>query len=236
MGMFDSVRFEDVSMLPKPDKDFSLDLNSLDFQTKSLDNALYLYTIGKDKHLYQENGPFFEEEESEKKEKKLINFHGILNFGAYHSTDLIDYSVEYKAKFTDGVLQDIELLSYKIYHHESKKIKIEKYKEEYKKEKNKTSNKIISFLQNVLIIYPFKLLGINFVSNMRGIFRSKKLALCFYVPKFTLIALKNSFGISLDKTTTELSFNKGLISTEFCFKIFGFGFMITKFKKDLYDF
>jgi hypothetical protein len=235
MGMFDSVRFEDVSMLPKPDKDFSLDLNSLDFQTKSLDNALYLFEISKDKYLYREDGPF-REDPTEPSRKCRVDFHGILNFGAYHSTDLIDYSVEYKAKFTDGVLQDIELLSYNIYHHESKKIKIEEYKKEYKKEKNKISNKIISFLQNVLIIYPFKLLGINFVSNVRGIFRSKKLALCFYVPKFTLIALKTSFGISLDKTATELSFNKGLISTEFCFKIFGFGFMITKFKEDLYEF
>jgi len=231
MGMFDSIRFEDISMLPPPPRGFDLSLANLDLQTKSLDNCLNLYTISKEKKLYKENN--FKEYSKEDK-KELVDFHGIIKFGAYESTDLVDYSLEYEAKFTDGILQKIDLVSYRTFYHESKKEQREKYIKKYHKEKNKINKKIISFLQNVLIIYPFRLIGINFSSNMTGVFRSKNHMLCFYVPKLIFIYQKQkstgiSYGISLDKITTEFCLNKNF-SINFSFKILGFGFTITKFK------
>ena len=230
--MFDSIRFEDISILPKPEG-FDLDLSSLDFQTKSVDNALYLFTIGKDKYLYREDGPFRENTE-EPSRRYRIDFHGIIKFGAYHSTDLIDYSVEYEAKFTDGVLQDIKLLQeYKTYH-ESKKERWEKLKEINRRQNKRLFNRIIS----AVIVCVARLFGIKFESNFIGIFRSENITLCFYAPKIILgykKQIKTTYGLSISETTTEICLSKLPSMTEFSFKILGFGFVIVKSKDSLWD-
>lgn len=232
MGMFDSIRFEDITILPKPEG-YDLDLAKLDFQTKSLDNALYLFEISKDKYLYREDGPFREDPE-EPSRRCRIDFHGTIKFGAYEPSDLVDYSLEYEAKFTDGVLQDVKLLEYKTYTHESKKLQRERFKEQYLKENNKLSVKTIKFIQNILVKYPLKLFGFNFKSNTFGVFRSSDYMLCFYCPKIIFGYGKQfrgvSYGFSLDKITTEFCFSKFLASKEFSFKILGFGFSLTKFE------
>jgi len=232
MGMFDSIRFEDISMLPKPDG-FGLDMGKLDFQTKSLDNALYLYKISEDKYLYREDGPF--REDSEPKRKSRMDFHGIINFGAYEVTDLIDYSLDYEAKFTDGVLQDVKLLSYKTYDHESKKKQREEFKKEYERKNNKPSVRLIKFINSIFAI-PFSLIG--FTSNIPGVFRSKNKLLTFHFPKIILGKKKEfratSYGLSIDKTTTEIRFSKTLASKEFSLKFLGIGFEFIKFEDFLH--
>lgn len=237
MGMFDSIRFEDASMLPKPEG-FDLDMGKLDFQTKSLDNALYLYRISKDKYLYREDGPFREDPE-EPSRRCRIDFHGTIKFGAYEPSDLVDYSLEYEAKFTDGVLQDVKLLEYKTYSHESKKKQREEFAENYRRENNRLSRRIIKFIQNILIIYPLNLFGFNFQSNALGVFRSPEYMLCFCCPKLIFGYAKQfrgvSYGLSLDKITTEFLFSEYLASNEFSFKVLGFGFSLSKFKQiDVY--
>ena len=233
--MFDYIKFEDTSLLPKPEG-FDLDMEKVSFQTKSLDNCLYLFEVSKDKYLYREDGPF-REDPKEPSRKCRIDFHGVINFGAYEVTDLLDHSIEYEAKFTDGILQDIKLLSYKTYTHESKKLQREKLKEEYQKENNKITRKFINFLQKIFIIYPLRLVGFNFESNAIGVFRSQNqdYALCLYCPKIIFGYAKQlrgvSYGFSLDKITTEICLYKYLVSKEFSFKILGFGFSLSKFEE-----
>lgn len=237
MGMFDSIRFEDTTILPKPEG-FDLDLEKLDFQTKSLDNCLYLFEISKDKYLYREDGPF--REDSEKPGRRCrVDFHGIINFGAYHQTDLLDYSIGYEAKFTDGVLQDIQLIEYKVIPHESLKAKRERLMDSIKKDNNRIVNKMIKLLQNTLVIYPLRLLGFKFHSNIFGVFRSNKYMVCFHAPKIIFGYKKQirgfSCGISIDKTTTEILYTKNLSNKDFSFKILGFGFTVTRFEEILWD-
>jgi hypothetical protein len=227
MGMFDSIRFENSSMLPKPEN-FELDLEKLDFQTKSLENALYVYEISEDKFLYKKDELFRENPTNEPVKKHKVDFHGIINFGAYESTDLIDYSIEYEAKFTDGVLQNVKLLEYKTYDHESKKKQREQFIEEYKRKNNKWSSRLIKAI-NSFFSFPFKLIGFTSIST--GIFKSKRNNLLkFYFPKI-ILGKKNDFrrtiyGLSIDKITTEIKFSKTTIgsSKEFSFKILGIGF------------
>lgn len=226
MGMFDYIRFKNYSILPKPEG-FPLDLAILDFQTKSLDNAMYLYEVSEDKYLYCEDNPFGEEPNR----KSRIDFHGIINFGAYEVTDLVDYSLEYEAKFTDGVLQDVKLLSYKTYDHESKKKQIEEFKKEYERKNNKLSLKLIRAI-NSIFAFPFSLIG--FTSNIPGVFRSKNNLLTFHFPKIILGRKKEfratSYGLSIDKTTTEIRFSKTLASKEFSLKLLGIGFEFVNFE------
>lgn len=236
MGMFDYIKFEDISILPKPEG-FELNMEGLEFQTKSLDNALYLYEIGQDKYLYREDGPF-KEDQKEPRRRCRVDFHGIINFGAYEVTDLIDYHLEYEAKFTDNILKNVKLLSYKTYNHESKEARIKQIIEKSKKENNRLSRKLLLFVQKILVVYPLKVFGFNFTSNMLGVLRDGNHSLSFYCPKVVL-GYKNNFrkiyGISIDQLITEICFSKSLASKEFSFKILGFGFTLSKCEKLIFE-
>lgn len=231
MGMFDQIRFEDYSALPKPEG-FDLDMASLDFQTKSLDNAMYTYRVGGDKQLYREDGPFRGGDGEERRE--LVDFHGVIRFGAYEQTDLVDHHLEYEAKFTDGLLQGVKLLEYKTYSHESKKTQREEYIKECEKRKNRLGVKLAR-AANSIFGFPFLLAG--FTSNVPGVFRSESSLLTFHLPKIMVGRREDlrcaSYGVSLDKITTEARFSRTLASKEFSFKILGIGFGFVRFKKDL---
>lgn len=232
MGMFDYVKLEDQVALPIPE-DFKLDIKELEFQTKSLDKIMSLYTIGNDKHLYSEDSF------SEEPRRELIDFHGTIIFYAYHQTDLLDYILDYKAKFTDGLLDKIDLVNYEVIEHESSKLKREKMMEDIKKENNKFSRKIFFCLSN-LVVYPFRILGIKFTTFSPGILRSPDYVLSFHKPEIILGYKKDSFkrkvyGFSLDKVTTQICFSSGTVSKEFSFKILGFGFVFSKIKPFAFD-
>lgn len=230
MGLFDYIEVEDEIELPKPD---NFELKNLEFQTKSLDCSMSTYIIASDRCLYEERriSPLDEEVE---KERKKIDFHGIIDFGAYEQTDLVDHFIDYQAKFTDGVLSDIKLIKYETKHHESIKKRLNEIRE-------KQEEKINSFffkLQKYLIIYPLKLFGFDFRSNVLGDFLSKNCIFSFHCPKIHFgFGQKISFifpkfyGILIDQTTTDISFKKSEYSKEITFKILGFGFRILFFKE-----
>lgn len=225
MGMFDYVRFEDASMLPEPDG-FDLNLASLDFQTKSLEKLLYVYRIGKDKCLYRED--HFREDSKKEHEKELVNFHGIINFGAYEVTDLIDHHLEYEAKFADGILQDIRLIMYKAYSHESNSLKQKILKEQKIKHDNKILKKILNkfFCFNVFGFEPISL----------GVFAKEKCLIYFYFPDLFFGHKKefmsDYYGFYLKNFNNELYYKKGLESKEFSFKVLGIGLKLVVFRSE----
>lgn len=220
MGMFDSIRFEEISMLPKPEG-FDLDTGDLDFQTKSLDNALYLYEISKDKYLYREDGPLRVDDVKESRRQRM-DFHGVINFGAYKTTDLVDYSLEYEAKFTDGVLQDVKLLSYKTYDHESRKKQTESLLERQRTEDKKILNRIQRFLNKVIFSPIFNFFGLP---NARLHFSCPNLVL-FYKPTDR----EKNYGLYFDEISTGVCLKKTKYSTVFSCKLLGFGFVYHNFK------
>jgi len=89
MGMFDEIFCE--APLPGPIKP-----KTKSFQSKDLECLLDLYTITKDGRLL--------------KDQHLCEYHGMLNFYTYEREGDYRYWFEYEAKFTDGILQHIELL------------------------------------------------------------------------------------------------------------------------------
>jgi len=99
MGMFDNV----VCKYPLPDAG----ANSIRFQTKDLECALWKYTITKEGRLLQQS---HELEGLHKKagSEKLVdmNYHGLLRF--YGSNTKESEWFEYTAKFTAGTLVSIE--------------------------------------------------------------------------------------------------------------------------------
>lgn len=231
MGMFDWVKVEDEINLPLPEN-FTLDIKDLEFQTKSLDKLMNLYIIGNDKHLYMESSS----EEDPNLRRHRMDFHGTITFYAYHQTDLTDYILDYKAKFTDGLLDKIDLVNYEMIDHESSKLKREKFLESVKKENNKLKNKIPLVLGKFLIVYPLKIFGIKVENNSPGCFRSERHMLSFHIPEIIVGCGKDSlkrstYGISLGKVTTEICFRKSVIGKEFSFLILGIGFIVSKFKK-----
>jgi hypothetical protein len=54
MGMFDTVTFEDVEMLPKPNKVYQVDIPN-NFQSKDFDCSMKEYFISKDRRLFKKH-------------------------------------------------------------------------------------------------------------------------------------------------------------------------------------
>lgn len=237
MGMFDYIAIEDKSILPVPEN-FSLDLENFEFQTKSLEQTLCLYTIGKDNLLYQEN--YIEPTENsttiEKAARKKVDFHGVINFGAYHITDLVSYSLEYEAKFTDGVLQNIKLLSFDKYEHESRSVSIKEILNRAEKRKNRLSYKSVMLLQKLLIVYPLKLFGLDFSSKRIGMVSSNDCSISFYKPRFSRTKINTDYskGYTLFlETYNEFSYRKYDDGSSLTVKFLGFGFSINRHSRDL---
>jgi hypothetical protein len=210
MGMFDYIVCEKGVSLPIPDemKDFDLE-----FQTKSLDKALAVYIIADDGHLYLSH--YFEEDQPI--EKKKVDYHGTIKFGDYHQTDLIDYCVDFEAKFTDGLLQDIKLLSFKKIEHESLVEKNKKWKDRLQKEKNKFSNKLFRFVKNIITKLGFKNFNFQF---------------CY--PEIVVLYKpddrEKQYGLFFDKISTGVCFARSKYSSRFDFRFLGFGFIFQKFE------
>lgn len=243
MGMFDYITVENKVILPLP-LDFDMDLKTFEFQTKSLDRAMFLYTIGNDGFLYQEN--YIESVESTEKTvvvgkalRKKIDFHGMIEFGAYHTTDLIDYSLEYEAKFTDGVLQGIKLLSFDKYEHKSRSESMKEFLEKVEKRKNSLLYKTVMLLQKLLIVYPLKLFRSDFSAKNIGMVSSNDCTIAFYKPRFSKTKINTDYakGYSLLlETTNELSHRKYDTGSSFTAKLLGFGFSINRHSKDLFNY
>jgi hypothetical protein len=223
MGMFDYIEVDKSIKLPvfKEFRSLKIDPHSLELQTKSLENTLSNYKIKKDKKLYLNDDK--------------INYHGIIDFGAYHVTDTVDYSLDYEAKFTDGILKSIKLLSHKVIEHESNKLKHDKLFENIKKHNNRLLLRFLLFIQRILILYPLNFMGFDFKQFMLGNLSSSNCLLTFYCPKLVLGYKKDfkdkSYGFSIENIDTQIVFNKTKYSSEFLFRILGFGFCLSTYKK-----
>jgi len=126
MGMYDHLYVEDLSLLPLSDEERSLLSTSTGWQTKSLDSTLTDVFITPNRRLEVLS---FEYEEVPKEERPYPNDEGILglmgslrrvgecrddvNHHRYLSfyTRLADELLEFRAKFTDGVMVGIERVS-----------------------------------------------------------------------------------------------------------------------------
>lgn len=226
MGMFDYIKIDKSIKIPVP-KEFKLkvDLHDLEYQTKDLENCLFLYTITKNKTILEDD--------------KKIKYHGGFKFGSVYSTDLIDYYFDYTAKFTDGKLQNIKLVKYEEFAHESNEKRKEEFLTRVKKEENKISRKILLFIQNNLIVRPLNLFDCKFKSYRPGFFHNEKIYVNFCCPRLVLgystVRIEKIFGFSFDEITTELCLKKSPYKTSFCFRILGFGIIISINRFDLFD-
>jgi hypothetical protein len=221
MGMFDYVKIDQSIKLPvsKEFRSLKIDPHSLEFQTKSLDNCLISYEIKKDKRLYENN--------------KKNTYHGMIYFGACHITDTVTYSLEYQAKFTDGLLKNIKLLEYKSFQHESRSLQHQKLLENVKKNNKRPITNILRFFEKTLVLYPLNFFGFNFTQGSLGVLTSENFNIVFYCPKVVLGYKKDYndkfYGLSLDQIATEFVFHKRQYTSSFSFRVLGFGFLILNY-------
>ena len=106
MGLYDTI----ISQYPIPEVVIEgkiVSFESLEFQTKDLNNMLDSYLINIDGELvYLENK--WTKKEPISKEYKNTNFHGILNFYKSYVTESDNlYMIDFFAKFTDGFIVNI---------------------------------------------------------------------------------------------------------------------------------
>jgi hypothetical protein len=220
MGMFDHIKIDKEVVLPLLKKLDGIDTSKLDFQTKCLDNCLFTYVIKKD-GLY-----LF-------KEDKLVNteFHGILDFGAYHDTDLVGYLFDFKAKYTDGSLVDIKLYKFQEFFHDSNE---KRHKSLVKQFKDKKKKSPLFFLQSVLVfILNFFNLGVT--SNFLGVISKGHTFFSLYCPRLTFFRRDGYYGLMLENIDFGFKLRSSSYENTFCFKIFGFGFDFRRYKLDLLE-
>jgi len=156
MGMFDTIHVKRKLPLNKELSGLDIKWSELEFQTKDLDNSLANYTITKTGKLVENVREFeyvhYTEEEKKSKDRKPwdlfkavkttkeydqdVKHHGVIIF--YTSVDYTDeeeFWVEFKASFTHGKLDKMELFKFekqksrKVYHREcDEKRKLEEQK------------------------------------------------------------------------------------------------------------
>jgi hypothetical protein len=134
MGMFDNIKVKHDLPLPEEIKNFT-DWKSHSFQTKDLHNTLSNYTIVDNQlveHIVEMEYTYYTDEERKKMSKEMkwvpvvkdskvvsskdepVNFHGAIVFYAYEKFDEAhDFWVDFKAYFSYGKLDKIELIEYK---------------------------------------------------------------------------------------------------------------------------
>jgi hypothetical protein len=128
MGMFDNIECNYPLPISKELIELdNFDIYEVELQTKSLDNLMELYVITEDGELFRKKNQYewvdddnaFLKGYMEVVSSDLVkeNFHGIIEFGCFHSiidvgekTTETSISVDYEAKFIDGKLVSIELV------------------------------------------------------------------------------------------------------------------------------
>lgn len=229
MGMFDYVKIDPSFEieLPKELLDLGIKVDDLEFQTKSMDNCLCTYTLKQD-GLYKTWD--FLENKTNKPSTTNINFHGIIDFGAYHQAEFVDYLIDYEAKFTDGKLISITLKRFQEIFHESKNKKHEEYKEKIKN-KSLLCKSLLFFQNNIFV----KILNLFFTCNsfsLGVISFGNDSTLNFYFPTFIIGYKKDFFsriyGVAIRDIDTELVFSFCSKRKEFCIKILGLGFKFVR--------
>jgi hypothetical protein len=219
MGMFDYIKIDESIHLPLPEEMKKFDI---EFQTKSLDNSMSAYLIADDRNLYELDAPWDCEKKSDEPVKKInLQHHGKIRFYAYEQTDTLDFCADFEAKFTDGVLDAINLIDYKKIEHESIKLKMQKFLEKDKKERNKISYRFKKFIKN-------KTLSIFKIKSNQLRFTSPEVLLFFSKPR----EKENNYGLYFNKIDTGFKFTKTDFHMEVKMQVLGFGFIFQKFDLD----
>lgn len=226
MGMFDYISFEEGVNIPVPDD--MRGLKNIQYQTKSLDNTMSMYSVGKDKCLYLNEDKYESDSSLESKNNK-INYHGIINFHSYETTDVIDYCCDYQAKFTDGILEDIKLINFKKIEHESTSSRRERFLEKQKSQNKKISIKLIRSIKKIFLS-AFELIGIE---NTRIYLHTPELLFFYDAPH-----KQKNYGLFFDKISTGLYLKTTKFNTDFSCRLLGLGFSVIHskpFSFELYD-
>jgi len=223
MGMFDWIKIDEGINLPLPQELEGVSLDSLEFQTKSLDRTLSVYLISPE-------GLFLKSEEG----TSNLNFHGIIDFGAYQSFDTVDYSIHYKAKFTDGSLSNIELCGFEEHFHESR----EKLADKLRRRQKRDFENSVFYYPQALLIRALNFFGLGFESRYLGFASNGSWNLIFYRPSILLFSKDKTFlelGFFLKNIDFGFSFTNSFYERSFCAKVFGFGLLIRQQKEDLLE-
>ena len=181
MGMFDSIQCNYPLPLPLEIVDIMPDPYDQEFQTKDLENLLDLYYLNEDGVLYwrkrkyewkDDDSAFFKGYMDVIEEEIVpVDFHGILNFYCYEtihedesSGKAKDISIDYLAKFTNGKIENIEILSYEIQDATVRIVQLKDNMQKHEERRKRWYNKYIfctktwRFIKNKIILAPIDLL------------------------------------------------------------------------------
>jgi len=181
MGMFDSIECNYPLPLPLEVVDILPDPYDQEFQTKDLENLLDLYYLNEDGVLYWRKRKYEWKDDDSAFLKGCMNvveeevvptdFHGVLNFYCYEtvheyesSDKAKDVTIDYLAKFTNGKLENIEVLSYEVRDATVRIIELKNTMQKYEERRKRWYNKYVfhtkywRFIKNKIILAPINLL------------------------------------------------------------------------------
>ena len=181
MGMFDSIECNCPLPLPLEVVDIFPDIYDQEFQTKDLENLLDLYYLNEDGVLYwrkrkyewkDDNNAFLKGYMDVVDEEVVpTDFHGVLNFYCYEtvhedesSDKAKDVTIDYLAKFTNGKLENIEVLSYEVRDATVRIIDLKNTMKKHEERRKRWYNKYVfhtkywRFIKNKIILAPIDLL------------------------------------------------------------------------------
>lgn len=179
--MFDSIQCNYPLPLPLEVVDIFPDPYDQEFQTKDLENLLDLYYLNEDGTLYWRKRQYewidddnaFLKGYMDVVDEEIIptNYHGVLNFYCYEtvhedesSDKAKDISIDYLAKFTNGKIENIEVLSYEITDATVRIIELKNTMKKHEERRKRWYNKYIfytktwRFIKNKIILDPIDLL------------------------------------------------------------------------------
>ncbi len=179
--MFDSIECNYPLPLPLEVVDILPDIYDQEFQTKDLENLLDLYYLNEDgrlfwrkrKYQWKDDDSSFLKGYMDVAEEEIVpqDFHGILNFYCYETVyssedrnSGIDVTIDYLAKFTNGKIENIEVLSYEITDATDRLIRLKETFNGMDKQRKLWYNKYIfytkfwRFVKNKIILAPVNLL------------------------------------------------------------------------------
>lgn len=181
MGMFDSVQCNYPLPLPLDVVDIFPDPYEKEFQTKDLENLLDHYILNEDgellwikkKYEWKDDDSHFLKGYLEVTKEEIIpsDFHGTLNFYSYETVKedvenntAKDISIDYLAKFTNGKIENIEILSYEIIDATVRIVELKNSMKKHAELRKRWYNKYIfytkfwKFVKNKVILAPISFL------------------------------------------------------------------------------
>jgi hypothetical protein len=181
IGMFDSIQCNYPLPLPLEIVDHLPNIYDLEFQTKDFDNLLDEYILNEDgtlslikkQYQWKDDDNAFLKGYMDIVSEEIVSssFHGVVNFYCYETVEedleknkAKDITIDYLAKFTDGKIDFIEVLSYEIIDTTVRTIElknlIKKREEEAKRWYNKYifNTKFWRFFKWTIIIAPINLI------------------------------------------------------------------------------